>query len=68
MTRRKRRLVITAVKDSLDSNNDENSKKAYPLRIYLYLFSVSIEVLKQYLIPTIPACIFILLFAAHQDR
>ncbi|CAJ0549138.1 Ff.00g027510.m01.CDS01 [Fusarium sp. VM40] len=63
MTRRKRRLVATGAEDSSD-NDDDDSEKPYPPRICLHSFSASVEVLKQYLVPTIPARIFVSLSAA----
>ncbi|KAF4982732.1 hypothetical protein FZEAL_1685 [Fusarium zealandicum] len=57
MTRRKRRLIAQGAED-FSSDSDDEGDKPYPPRICLHSFSGSVEVLKQYLSPTIPARIF----------
>jgi Tat protein secretion system quality control protein TatD with DNase activity len=63
MTRRKRRLVATGAEDFSDDDDDDR-EKPYPPRICLHSFSASVEVLRQYLVPTIPARIFVSLSTA----
>ncbi|KAF5673829.1 Cut9 interacting scn1 [Fusarium heterosporum] len=63
ITRRKRRLVASGAEDFSDEDDDD-SEKPYPPRICLHSFSASVEVLKQYLNPTIPARIFVSLSTA----
>ncbi|KAF4987329.1 hypothetical protein FDECE_15479 [Fusarium decemcellulare] len=63
MTRRKRRLVAEGAEDFSEDEDDE-SEKPYPPRICLHSFSASVEVLKQYLNPAIPARIFVSLSTA----
>ncbi|KAH8735543.1 hypothetical protein BGZ61DRAFT_340985 [Ilyonectria robusta] len=66
MTRRKRRMVAQGAEDfSSDSEDEDDAKeRPYPPRICLHSFSASVEVLKQYLHPAIPARIFISLSAS----
>ncbi|KAF4966178.1 hypothetical protein FSARC_6062 [Fusarium sarcochroum] len=64
VSRRKRRLVAKGAEDFSDSDDDDESEKPYPPRICLHSFSASVEVLKQYLNPTIPARIFVSLSTA----
>ncbi|KAJ4270499.1 Cut9-interacting protein scn1 [Fusarium torreyae] len=64
MSRRKRRLVAKGAEDFSDSDDDDESEKPYPPRICLHSFSASVEVLKQYLNPAIPARIFVSLSTA----
>lgn len=64
ITRRKRRLVAKGAEDFSDEEDDDDSEKPYPPRICLHSFSASVEVLKQYLNPTIPARIFVSLSVA----
>ncbi|RSM20464.1 hypothetical protein CDV31_000688 [Fusarium ambrosium] len=63
ITRRKRRLVAQGAED-FSSDEDEDEDKPYPPRICLHSFSGSVEVLKQYLHPAIPARIFVSLSSA----
>ncbi|RSL89439.1 hypothetical protein CEP51_001186 [Fusarium floridanum] len=63
ITRRKRRLVAQGAED-FSSDEDEDEEKPYPPRICLHSFSGSVEVLKQYLHPAIPARIFVSLSSA----
>ncbi|KAM0342656.1 hypothetical protein ACHAPU_009386 [Fusarium lateritium] len=64
ITRRKRRLVASGAEDFSDEDDEDDSEKPYPPRICLHSFSASVEVLKQYLNPTIPARIFVSLSTA----
>jgi Tat protein secretion system quality control protein TatD with DNase activity len=64
ITRRKRRLVAKGAEDFSDQEDEDDSEKPYPPRICLHSFSASVEVLKQYLNPTIPARIFVSLSTA----
>ncbi|RGP79684.1 cut9 interacting scn1 [Fusarium longipes] len=64
ITRRKRRLVAKGAEDFSDEEDEDDSEKPYPPRICLHSFSASVEVLKQYLNPTIPARIFVSLSTA----
>lgn len=63
ISRRKRRLVAKGAEDFSDEEDDD-SEKPYPPRICLHSFSANVEVLKQYLNPTIPARIFVSLSTA----
>ncbi|KAM5348428.1 hypothetical protein ACJ41O_008252 [Fusarium nematophilum] len=65
MSRRKRRLVAQGAEDfSSDSEDEDEADKPYPPRICLHSFSGSVEVLRQYLNPAIPARIFVSLSSA----
>ncbi|KAL4722516.1 Cut9-interacting protein scn1 [Fusarium chlamydosporum] len=64
ITRRKRRLVAKGAEDFSDEEDEDDTEKPYPPRICLHSFSASVEVLKQYLNPTIPARIFVSLSTA----
>ena len=64
ISRRKRRLVAKGAEDFSDEEDDDDSEKPYPPRICLHSFSANVEVLKQYLNPTIPARIFVSLSTA----
>ncbi|KAJ4138086.1 Cut9-interacting protein scn1 [Fusarium equiseti] len=63
ISRRKRRLVAKGAEDFSDEEDDD-SEKPYPPRICLHSFSANVDVLKQYLNPTIPARIFVSLSTA----
>ncbi|KAH7189267.1 TatD family [Fusarium flagelliforme] len=63
ISRRKRRLVAKGAEDFSDEEDDD-SENPYPPRICLHSFSANVEVLKQYLNPTIPARIFVSLSTA----
>lgn len=60
MTHRQRKQVAPGAEDFSDSEDDdeEQAPKPFPPRICLHSFGGSAEVLKQYLVPTIPAKIY----------
>ncbi|PHH64620.1 hypothetical protein CDD81_4231 [Ophiocordyceps australis] len=59
LSRRQRRLVAAGAQDESDDDNDDGETKPFPPRICLHSFSGSVEILRQWLHPSVPAKVFV---------